>query len=87
MKSTLKMFNISKETEFLCDQFKRKSWKVICKKYMSRCEWMIHFHKIDRDMQKTGKMIDHNYISYTYKEDRYNLNNRMIVNLLIPYII
>ncbi|WMV58332.1 hypothetical protein MTR67_051717 [Solanum verrucosum] len=34
MKSTVRMYNIAKGTEFLCDQSKGNSWKVICKNNM-----------------------------------------------------
>ncbi|KAH0645289.1 hypothetical protein KY284_033173 [Solanum tuberosum] len=84
MKSAVRMYNSAKGTEFLCDQSKGNSWKIICKNNMSGCQWMIRFCKMGGDMWKTGKKIDHNCNPNTYKEDHYNLNSNMIARSLIP---
>ena len=87
MKSAVRAYSLAIKKEFLCDQSKSKSWKVICKRHELWCDWMIRFREISSDMWKTEKMIEpHTCLTDNYKEDHFNLNDNMIATSLIPYV-
>ena len=87
MKSAVRAYSLAIKKEFLCDQSKSKSWKVICKRHELGCDWMIRFREISSGMWKTGKMIEpHTCLTDNYKEDHFNLNDNMIATSLIPYV-
>lgn len=50
MKSVVRKYNLITGTKFICGRSKRDSWKVICKQYLSGCEWMIHFSAVSSGM-------------------------------------
>ncbi|XP_069142808.1 uncharacterized protein [Solanum lycopersicum] len=88
MKSAVRAYNLAIKKEFLCDQSKSKSWKVICKRHELGYDWMIRFREISSGMWKIGKMIEpHTCLKDNYKEDHFNLNDNMIATSLIPYVI
>ncbi|WMV32204.1 hypothetical protein MTR67_025589, partial [Solanum verrucosum] len=55
MKSVVRAYSLAIKKEFLCDQSKSKSWRVICKRHELGCNWMILFREISSDIWKAFK--------------------------------
>ncbi|XP_059277857.1 uncharacterized protein LOC132032059 [Lycium ferocissimum] len=87
MKGAVRQYCLKEKKEFICDQSKGKFWRVICKRHMLGCEWMIRFREISSGMWKAGKaVLHHSCLTDDYRNDHSNLNSHLIATTLIPYI-
>ncbi|XP_059315746.1 uncharacterized protein LOC132066454 [Lycium ferocissimum] len=87
MKGAVRQYCLKEKKEFICDQSKGKFWRVICKRHMLGCEWMIRFREISSGMWKAGKAdLHHSCLTDDYRKDHFNLNSHLIATTLIPYI-
>ena len=66
MKSAVRAYSLAIKKEFLCDQSKSKSWKVICKRHELGCDFIIRFREIFKRYVENRKNDCTAYLSYRY---------------------